>query len=90
LAFHAFEAGNGMYPLRLARLPVLMLPHETPADAELIVILKLAVAVCIAGWVESVTVTDTEDGPTEVVVPVIAPVELLIDSPLGSPLALYK
>ena len=65
-----------------------MFPHATPADAVLIVILKLAVAVCIVGWVESVTVTDTEAVPSAVVVPVIAPVELLIDNPLGRPLAL--
>ena len=71
-------------------LPVLMLPHETAADAALIVMLKLAVAVCIVGCVESVTVTDTVAVPTVVVVPVIAPVELLIDNPLGRPFALKK
>jgi hypothetical protein len=65
-----------------------MFPHATPADAALIVILKFDVAVSIVGWVESVTVTDTVAVPTVVVVPVIAPVELLIDSPLGRPLAL--
>jgi hypothetical protein len=67
-----------------------MFPHDTPADAALIVILKLAVAVCIVGWVESVAATVTEAVPTTVVVPVIAPVELLIDNPLGNPLALYR
>jgi hypothetical protein len=71
-------------------LPVLRFPHATPADTALIVILKLAFAVCIVGWVESVTVTDTEAAPTAVVVPEIAPVELLIDNPLGKPLALYR
>jgi hypothetical protein len=67
-----------------------MFPHDTPADAVLIVTLKLAVAVCIVGWVESVAATVTEAVPTTVVVPVIAPVELLIDNPLGNPLALYR
>jgi hypothetical protein len=66
-----------------------MFPQATPADAVLTVMLKLEVAVCIAGWVESVTVSDTEAVPSTVVVPVIAPVELLIDIPLGRPLALY-
>jgi hypothetical protein len=66
-----------------------MFPHAAPADTALTVILEFEVAVCIAGWVESVTVSDTEATPTAVVVPVIAPVELLIDNPLGRPLALY-
>jgi hypothetical protein len=50
--------------------------------------LKLDVAVCAVGVVESVTVSDTVAVPNTVVEPVIAPVELLIISPLGSPLAL--
>jgi len=51
----------------------------------------LAVADCCVGLVESWTVTATEAVPAEPCagVPVIAPVELLIDSPLGRPLALY-
>jgi hypothetical protein len=49
---------------------------------------KLVVAVSFVGEVESITVTDTADVPTTLVVPVIAPVELLIDNPLGKPLAL--
>jgi hypothetical protein len=85
--FHALEAENGRNPLRLARLPVLMLPHATPAVTTLVVRLKLDVAVCNVGVVESVTVTETVAVPTAVVVPVIAPVELLIDNPLGRPLA---
>jgi hypothetical protein len=42
------------------------------------------------GCVESVTVITTDAVPTEFCagVPVIAPVELLIDKPLGRPLAL--
>jgi len=35
----------------------------------------------------SVTVTVTVEAPTEVGVPVISPVEELIDSPAGSPVA---
>jgi hypothetical protein len=65
-----------------------MLPHAFPAVAVLIVILKLDVAVCFVGVDASVTFADTEAVPTVVDVPVIAPVELLIDSPLGRPVAL--
>lgn len=52
--------------------------------------LRFAVAVCDAGMVESVTVIVAEAVPTELCagVPVIAPVELLIDNPPGRPLAL--
>jgi hypothetical protein len=66
-----------------------MFPHATPAIAALIVIPRLAVAVCAVGLVESITVTDTESVTAADGVPVIAPVELLIDNPLGRPLALY-
>ena len=88
LVFHALEDGNGTKPLRLARLPVLMFPHATAADAVPTVMLRLAVAVSIPGWVESVAVIVTGAVPCTVAVPVIAPVELLIDNPLGRPLAL--
>jgi hypothetical protein len=52
--------------------------------------LKVAFADCAVGCVESVTVITTDAVPTEFCagVPVIAPVELLIDKPLGRPLAL--
>jgi hypothetical protein len=52
--------------------------------------LRVAVADCAVGWVESVTVIATDAIPTELCagVPVIAPVELLIDKPLGRPVAL--
>ena len=86
--FHALDAGNGTNPFRLAILPVLIFPHATPAEAVPITNAKLVVAVNFVGEVESVTVTDTVDVPTTLVVPVIAPVELLIDNPLGKPLAL--
>jgi len=86
--FHAFETGNGTKPLRLPKFPVVIFPQATPAVAVLIVMLKLDVAVCAVGVVESVTVTDTVAVSTVVVEPVIAPVELLIVNPLGRPLAL--
>jgi hypothetical protein len=86
--FHALDAGNGTNPFRLPRLPVLIFPHATPAEGVLITNAKLVVAVSFVGEVESITVTDTADVPTTLVVPVIAPVELLIDNPLGKPLAL--
>jgi hypothetical protein len=56
-----------------------------------IVIGRLDVAFWAVGVVESVTVIATDAVPTELCagVPVIAPVELLIDKPLGKPLALY-
>jgi hypothetical protein len=56
----------------------------------MILMLRFAVAVCDAGRVESVTVIVAEDVPTELCagVPVIAPVEPLIDNPPGRPLAL--
>jgi len=52
--------------------------------------LRVAVADCAVGCVESVTVSATETVPTEVAagVPVTAPVEPLIDRPLGRPVAL--
>ena len=51
---------------------------------------QMAVAVCAVGRVESVTVMVAEAVPTELCggVPVIAPVEPLIASPPGRPLAL--
>jgi hypothetical protein len=86
--FHALEAPNGRNPFRLPMLPVVILPHATPADAALTTNARLFVALCFVGEVESVTVTETVEVPVAVAVPVIAPVELLIDSPLGNPLAL--
>jgi hypothetical protein len=55
------------------------------AMAAAIVMFRLAVAESAAGGVESVTVTATDVVPTALCagVPVIAPVELLIDNPLG-------
>jgi hypothetical protein len=55
------------------------------------VMLRLTAAVCGIGDVESVTVTATVTVPAELGagVPVMAPVELLIESPLGRLLALY-
>lgn len=51
---------------------------------------RTAVAACGVGAVESFTVIDTDATPTAVAagVPVMAPVELLMVRPLGSPLAL--
>ena len=62
----------------------------TTSVAGMILMLRFAVAVCDAGMVESVTVIVAEAVPTELCagVPVIAPVELLIDNPPGRPLAL--
>ena len=62
----------------------------TTSVAGMILMLRFAVAVCDAGRVESVTVIVAEDVPTELCagVPVIAPVEPLIDNPPGRPLAL--
>ena len=55
-----------------------------------ILMLRLAVADCDEGWVESVTLIVADDVPTEFCagVPVIAPVPLLIDKPPGRLLAL--
>jgi hypothetical protein len=52
--------------------------------------LKVAFADCGVGWPESVTVTAAEAVPTEFCagVPAIAPVEVLMDNPLGRLLAL--
>ena len=86
--FHALDDENGINPFKLARLPVLIFPHDTPALAVLIVNPRFVDAVFIDGCVESITVTATVAVPTEDVVPLIAPVELLIDKPLGNPLAL--
>jgi hypothetical protein len=57
----------------------------------LILMLRLAVADCDEGWLESVTFTVADHVPTEFCagVPVIVPVPLLIDRPLGRLLALY-
>jgi len=67
-----------------------------PAQADGVVAaftvrLRLAFADCAVGLVESVTVTATSAVPAELAagVPVIAPVELLIDKPLGNPVAVY-
>jgi len=51
--------------------------------------LRLAVADCAVGCVESVTVIAIADVPAALCagVPVIAPVEGLMESPLGRPLA---
>jgi hypothetical protein len=58
--------------------------------AAAITICRFDVAVWAVGEVESVTLIVTVVVPTEPCagVPVIAPVELLIDNPLGRPLAL--
>jgi hypothetical protein len=63
----------------------------TARVAGLILMLRLAVADCDVGWVESVTLMVAEVVPMELCagVPVIAPVALLIDKPLGRPVALY-
>jgi hypothetical protein len=89
--FHAVVDGNGTKPLRLASLPVLIMLHVNTIGVGVTVMLRLDVADCGVGIVESVTVTATAAVPTELDggVPVIAPVELLIASPLGRLLALY-
>lgn len=58
--------------------------------AAFTVMLRLAVADCAVGLVESVTVIFTESVPTALCagVPVIEPVVLLIERPLGRPVAL--
>jgi hypothetical protein len=65
--------------------------HVNTIGVGVTVMLRLDVADCGVGIVESVTVTATAAVPTELDggVPVIAPVELLIASPLGRLLALY-
>jgi hypothetical protein len=57
----------------------------------LILMLRLAVADWDEGWVESVTFTVADHVPKEFCagVPVIAPVPLLMDRPLGRLPALY-
>jgi hypothetical protein len=57
----------------------------------LILMLRLAVADCEEGWVESVTFTVADHVPAEFCagVPVIVPVPLLMDKPLGRLPALY-
>ena len=57
------------------------------ASCGVVVNERLAVAVRCVGEVESVTVTDTVLVPAVVGVPVIAPVEALIDRPVGRPVA---
>ena len=89
LVFQASEDGNGTNPFRLPRLPVLMFPQDAPPpDAVALLMVRLTVefAVCVVE-LESVTVTATELVPAAVGVPEMAPVELLIDNPAGSPLA---
>ena len=53
------------------------------------VMLRVAETDCAVGVVESLTVTDTEYAPesVEAGVPVMAPVVLLMASPLGRPVA---
>ena len=72
LVFHRLEDGKGTYPLRLAPLPVLMLPHEGPAE-ELTVMFRLPVWERGVGVVESFTSTEKAVAPALVGVPVIAP-----------------
>lgn len=62
----------------------------TASLAGLILMLRLEVADCGEGFVESVTLMVTEAVPTEfwLGVPVIVPVALLIDNPLGRLVAL--
>jgi hypothetical protein len=56
----------------------------------LMLILRLELADCEDGWVESVTLTVAETVPTEFCagIPVIIPVEALMDRPLGRFVAL--
>src|SRR6476620_5024649 len=60
--------------------------QEPPSPEELTVQVKAAVPVAP---VESVPVTVVLETPAVVGVPDIAPVELLIDRPVGSPVAAY-
>ena len=57
-----------------------------PATVTVLVIVQVNVVEADRAW-ESVAVTVTEEVPAVVGVPVIAPVELLIDSPAGRPVA---
>jgi hypothetical protein len=68
-----------------------MLAQVAALVAALIVRLKSAVAVCAVGSVASFTVTSTDAIPTELEagVPVMAPVELLMERPAGRLVALY-
>jgi len=81
-------AGKGTKPFRLASVPVFMPAQEANAGGWLMVMLSIAFAVCTDGVLESVTPTTTEVVPPCVGVPVIAPVAVLIDNPLGRLLAL--
>jgi hypothetical protein len=74
LVFHKFEAGNGTYPLRLAPLPVLMLPQEGPAD-EFTVMLRLPVWESGVGVLESTTWIEKLVLPALVGVPLMTPAE---------------
>jgi hypothetical protein len=69
---------------------VVVMDNVVATTEVAIVICRLDVAVCAVDVVESVTVIAAEAVPTELCagVPEIAPVELLIDKPLGRPLAL--
>jgi hypothetical protein len=66
-----------------------MLAQADGVEAAFTVRLSVVFADCGVGCVESVTVIATGAVPTAVAagVPVIAPVELLIDKPVGSPVA---
>ena len=88
--FHAKPDGNGTKPLRLALSPVLMPMHAEPAGAGFTVMLRSTVTDWAVGLVESVTLIATVDVPSALGagVPEMAPVELLIDNPLGRPVAL--
>ena len=88
--FHKSVDGNGTKPFRLAPFPVLMFPQDAPTVAGSTTMFRSVVADCAVGCVESVTVNTTAVVPTELCagVPVIAPVEALIESPLGKLLAL--
>jgi hypothetical protein len=65
--------------------------HSDAVCAGLTRRLRLVVADCGVGLPESVTVTFTDDVPTEFCagVPVMAPDELLMTRPVGRPVALY-
>src|SRR5580700_110839 len=87
--FHALVVGKGTYPFRFALSPVLICPQAEGLVAELIVSPSVTDALCL-GADASVTVNLTCVVPAALCagVPVIAPVDALIDRPLGSPLAL--
>src|ERR1700761_9473390 len=79
--FHRLEEGKGTYPLRLAPLPVLMLPQDGPAVASTV---RLRVPVCErAGVLESVTSTEKIVAPDLVGVPLMTPAEES-ESPVGN------